>query len=425
MCSHITSEILQADLLHPLDAPELFYQRLRHSVVKATTFYGAVAFWTIKPTFVGSDFPLLLGSDKSFLCIDIHQPTSIDLLSDLATQVERSRESRTKGPSIYIYLRDLEGSTEVWSGNSAMPEQLLHTKSLIFDFADGTSEIWVGSHNWTRRAIVGVNIEATLVLRVTQDSVLYRSSREVLEKIQSLCSPFNPRLARYYKWLQGKLQPKAFMELEGEQAGTLTQQEIKLFGTDPSEYGPLASMDSRVCLAVRDTQSGDEYLYNAAVTTATNSPRDITQLQQALHNNQQRFVYRQGRRFPRLELKLDSNEQNPVQQVAYCGTIKVHERLPHTTKVFSVDRNELWVETNDDPLLAQLRVFEQSALVDVGKEYLEGVLDILSHVKIRVGAEDPGMLRQERIIRDPVNHLEEDAPLFTRRIVELPAKQDK
>src|SRR5690606_10062285 len=77
-----------------------------------------------------------------------------------------------------------------------------HTKLLLFDNDDGTAEIWVGSHNWTQRALIGPNIEASVVMRVEQGSPIYDRVARMLDFIQSQCEPYRPELLEEYKKLQ-------------------------------------------------------------------------------------------------------------------------------------------------------------------------------------------------------------------------------
>ena len=56
---------------------------------------------------------------------------------------------------------------------------------------DRTAELWVGSHNWTRRALIGLNIESSLLVRLTDTSSLLRDSLDYLEEVKSICKVFS------------------------------------------------------------------------------------------------------------------------------------------------------------------------------------------------------------------------------------------
>ncbi len=420
-------QILRCELLHPLDQPHVFYNRLQASLAKATKMRGSVAYWTVHPHFVSAKLPQILRKSGSFLCLDIHPPTSIDLLCELVKRIEWQSGSRTRRkPSVYIHVRELEGQTEIRGANTEMPQELLHTKTLLLDLGNGLAEIWVGSHNWTRRAIVGLNIECTLVLRVSTSSPLYTQTADMLEQIRKLCQPFEPLSGQYYKWLQGKVRPKAFFELEGERASQLERTSIKLFGTERTEAASLKTIGNKICLSVRDSITDDVYLYDATVATSSEYAQDIAQLADSLHTSNQRFVFREGRRSLYLELPLPDSATNPVQHAAYGATIHIHARLPDHVQIFPLDRDELWVEVEHDPMLAELQSLVHSTAHQTGAEYRRSVREMLVNVKLRVApGMNPALIHQLRarqsLTRSPID----DQPLFTKRIVEARPKQGK
>lgn len=267
-----TTETLNIEMLHPLERPSRFFQRLQITVKQAVTMRGAIAFWTVKPNFVVQNFAQLLAADESFICVDLHQPTNIDVLDELLQNVQCHDQNQQH---VYLHLRELKGQTEEHGSNTNMPHDLLHLKTLLFDFTDGTAEIWVGSHNWTRRAMLGLNIEATVVLRVPQGGQLYNDTKQMLEQTRALCEPFAPRLKKFYKWLQGGMQPVPFFELEGPNASKLTNEEIKLFSLVEGEYASFGTIGRQIYLCVTDSNEGTEHIYNAALTTASDSAGDI------------------------------------------------------------------------------------------------------------------------------------------------------
>ena len=86
---------------------------------------------------------------------------------------------------------------------SKVPPHLLHPKVLLFNANDGGAELWVGSHNWTARALTGVNIEGSLVIRLQRDAELYVRVAEFLDDVRHRCQAFDAAATDYYKWLQG------------------------------------------------------------------------------------------------------------------------------------------------------------------------------------------------------------------------------
>jgi hypothetical protein len=415
------TDVLSVEVLHPLEEPPRFFRRLQQTVVRATVMRGAVAFWTVKPNFVVQDFAKLVAANQSFICVDLHQPTSVEIVDELIHEVEKIDSSKRH---VFLYLRELEGQTEVWQANSNMPESLLHLKALLFDFNDETAEIWIGSHNWTRRAMIGLNLEATLVLRVGQESQLYQNTKNMLEATRDLCEPFDTRLKKYYKRLQGAVQPAVFFELEGPNAGKLARQEIKFFSTVEGEFASFRTIGRHIYLAVTDTQTGVEYIYNAAITTASDSTNDINSLATSLSSRKQRFAVRQDGRLPHLNMPPEAATVNPAEKATYCATIRIDERLPKSIRVFDPETRDPWVVTSDDPLLERLRQANVDFLMRVSPEYSSSIVEILGKIKMKV----PASAAQERLRRPQTRTLAEkrassEHALFTPKFVEIPPKK--
>ena len=104
-------------------------------------------------------------------------PTDIDALASLVH----------KGAQIRWYCEDIATYTD--SGRKE-PPCLLHAKMLLFWSNDGTAELWVGSHNWTNRAIAGLNVESSLVVRMRHSSRLFADAADYLEVNQEDLTPF-------------------------------------------------------------------------------------------------------------------------------------------------------------------------------------------------------------------------------------------
>jgi HKD family nuclease len=104
------------------------------------------------------------------------------------------------GANVYLYL--LNPNPQPGELKSKVPPHLLHPKQLLFDYKDEPAELWVGSHNWTARALTGVNIEASLRVRLSSDSKLYADAAAFLDAIRANCVPFDVTAVNYYKWLQ-------------------------------------------------------------------------------------------------------------------------------------------------------------------------------------------------------------------------------
>jgi len=128
--------------------------------------------------------------------------------------------------------------------------------------------LWVGSHNWTARALTGVNIEASLSVRLSRDAQLYGNAVEFLEAIRSNCERFDPNAVPYYKWLQG-MDPEEeiwVLELHGSPSILTANGKLTVFGKTEEDYRNLKSVDKNIVISLLDDVTGGEFLFEAAIT---------------------------------------------------------------------------------------------------------------------------------------------------------------
>lgn len=215
--------------------------QLDQSIKKAEAFYGAVCFWSIGPDILHNHLIKLLGQPHSFCIVDIHTPTNVDKLHDFY---------KKGGTNFYVFAKEIQLKT----GERFLQRHLLHIKMLVFDLPGNQAEIWVGSHNFTRQALHGINREATMVFPCEQDDPLYQQARGYLGSV--LADP--ARLADYKK-LQGL--PEAEVEggcyvlplaWDSTRMPTLAYQTVTLVGNDEEEGRQLFRYNGEnVPLAIR------------------------------------------------------------------------------------------------------------------------------------------------------------------------------
>ena len=196
-------DISSIDLIPGVDDREVV-SRLGAALEHAVSLQAAVAYWCVGPTQFGPNLEKRLGGG-GFLCVDVHLPTDIDVLASMVSA----------GANVFLYLKNPSPQPGDWK--LEMPPHLLHTKLLIFDYKSDPSELWVGSHNWTARALTGVNIEASLRVELNKESALYMDAKSYLNDILSKCVPFDLKAIEYYKWLQGASleEPMWVLEISG------------------------------------------------------------------------------------------------------------------------------------------------------------------------------------------------------------------
>jgi hypothetical protein len=228
---------------------------LRGALNQAECLRAAVAYWCVGTKELGPDLVRSLRG-KGFLCVDIHLPTDIDRLCAMAAS----------GANVYLYLMNpvpQPGELKV-----RVPPHLMHPKMLLFDYASEPANLWVGSHNWTARALTGVNIEASLSVRLSPDAGLHGNAVEFLEAIRSNCEPFDPKAVPYYKWLQGMEVEEEIWVLEicGSPSILTANGKLTVFGRTEEDYRNLKSVDKNIVISLHDDTTGAEFLFEASIS---------------------------------------------------------------------------------------------------------------------------------------------------------------
>jgi hypothetical protein len=228
--------------------------RLSAALDQAISLQAAVAYWCVGPRQFGPNLVKRL-SGEGFLCVDVHLPTDIDILAGMVSS----------GANVFLYLKNPSPQPGDWK--LEMPPHLLHTKLLIFDYKSEPSELWVGSHNWTARALTGVNVEASLRVELGQHSSLYTDTVNYLNEIRSKCVPFDLASVDYYKWLQGAAleDPLWVLEISGLRSTLEAHNKISVFGRSDEDYRNLRNVDRNIVVSLLEPNTTEEILYEATV----------------------------------------------------------------------------------------------------------------------------------------------------------------
>jgi len=162
---------------------------LKKLIEKATALRMIVAFWTIKSEIVSQSLADLLAEDDSFACVDMHLPTNVDYICDIAE----------KGANMFFHGDRLNDRKRPDKG-SKIPRNLLHSKVLLFDFYDNElSELWVGSHNWTEYSLGGFNIETSLRLRLKKNRCYIKMLKNYYRVFENGVLLFNQNCVKFTK----------------------------------------------------------------------------------------------------------------------------------------------------------------------------------------------------------------------------------
>ncbi|WP_165360854.1 phospholipase D-like domain-containing protein [Candidatus Chloroploca sp. Khr17] len=353
------------------------------SLSEATCYRGAIAYWTVGPQYVSDVFPELLGRENSFLCIDFALPTSVAMLAGLA---KASGQSLTD-PHLFLHLRSFKGQPEVTNAGRDMPQHLLHPKMFLIDRRDETAELWVGSHNWTKRAIGGLNFEATIVIHLLRQSPLYAEALAELEYMRSCCDAFDLEQAGYYLWLQGLVPEHLFFECEGKQVQALSDQRLLLFGGNAEDFTDSdgVHVNRPVYLVVGDSQSGKIHPYKATIRTVSLQQTDIAKLAHGQADiTSARWLYRTDCSLPVLK-QHDPEHVAELTQAAYCVDLQVGEPMKEYLHILSITKKDRW---RPDPMsklktrLQDQNLFESYEKTPERNSFAEQAKDLNKDVKI-------------------------------------------
>ncbi len=237
------------------------FRRLADLSTGASCIRAVMAYWTIPAGDLPAPFVQGLRDAKGFLCVDIHNPTSIDALTSL----------KKAGVDVCLHLVSTTGKSEI-EDSTGMPNHLMHSKVVVFDYDGRDSVVWVGSHNGTFRALEGINFECTLAVETSPSSDLYCEVLAHLTEIRAACQPFNMDLIEHYRFLQGsKLENEVnVMEFEnGNDQPLRLADEITVFNMCKEDFRSCKTVDADILASIHGTE---EVLYSARVVQTGETP---------------------------------------------------------------------------------------------------------------------------------------------------------
>lgn len=334
--------ILDIALL-PAWTPPSVTPALTAALSRATRLQAGIAFWTINLALLGPDLVRALSHEQGFVCVDLHPPTEVDALADLVRL----------GARIHVYYEDIPTYTD--QGRKE-PPALLHAKMLLFHGKDGTAELWVGSHNWTKRALLGLNVEASLLVRLKQTSPLFTAASDYLARMKGIAEPFDLAKVDAYKQLQRKMTNGLMpvIELEAEDSALAGNSTITVFGTDRKDLSRLGTVRREVHVALLDPRTGAQSLYPATILHSGLLPASDASAG-GISFSPRRYAYRQGRQFPALR-RSGRVDPDVLTAAAYFVTVHLGALQPQLVVQYPAPRAAVMQEVEEDasPVLRRL-----------------------------------------------------------------------
>ena len=269
----MTIEFLPSDAEHRDVGPAL-----RRVLMACQSVEGSVAYWTLPTDALGGQLLTSLRKPGSCICVDLGMPTDLNCLAEYVTLIQQTRTE----PALYLYVK--KHSTQ---GRGQVASKL-HTKLLLFDMGNEQWEIWIGSHNFTKLALHGGNLEAGIRIVGQADEPNFRllldQVQDYLCYIRNDCWAFDPAKLTLYESLRGDLDDKDLIDrlktlikesniivsrvltLQSTQADRLGDQTIILLGNLTEELAAIRFRNrggSPVILRMRDIHTGQIYSYRA------------------------------------------------------------------------------------------------------------------------------------------------------------------
>jgi len=343
--------ILDVKLLPTWKSPSI-HRALTVALSKCALLQGAVAYWTVADGLFGNKVSPALKHDSGFMCVDIHLPTDIDALAGLVRS----------GAHVRLFSEEIVTTTDF---GKREPPCLLHPKMLLFWSPDKTAELWVGSHNWTRRAILGLNVEYSVVLRLEDTCPLFCEAAEYLQEIKSICEPFDLGRVDYYKELQKFIDDRTVpvIEVEAREADRLGGLEVSIFGTDAEDLKELGTVSRTVYLSATENDGTEaEFVYPATIMQVgalnSSNPRAGT-----VSFSARRYAHRLGRRLPEL-LPTQEVPSSTVAHAEFYVTLELQHRDASVWFDYPRGRRGTWKWSEEDasPLIRRLGGEEITAL---------------------------------------------------------------
>lgn len=368
--------ITSVELVPPIREPRIL-GRLSRTIDQAERIRAAIAYWCISPGAVNKQLVSSLSRD-GFLCVDFHLPTDIDILYGM----------KEAGANIYLHL--LHPNPQPADLKTRMPDYLLHPKVLLFDLPGDKAELWVGSHNWTPRALSGLNIEASVVFLLTREAALYTRTKQFLEEICSLCEPFDLSSRSYYKWLQGQTteDPVWVLDLQGELAPRLSGERVTVFETSEAQYRNLRNVDKDLIVSALEQDSGQECLYQATITDTGRLEGAGVTFGARIHG------VHTGRGRPTVAGPVVP-EASAVAAACAWATVQVKEPLPLTFALFEMPPVERWQVTKDDAFERRVASEDRKLFLKPGRSLVSRAVPKAVYEGRRQPAAEAAMLMVE------------------------------
>jgi hypothetical protein len=347
----VDDDIIDIRLVPAWDSPSI-RSILGGCIRESQLLQAAIAYWTVDDSVFGHPLAPRISAPNGFLCVDLHMPTDIDALAALVRD----------GAHVRLYCEDI---TTYRGDGKEEPPFLMHAKMLLFWKSDKTAELWVGSHNWTNRAVMGLNIESSLVIRLKDSSALFYEAAEYLQKIKAICQPFDLSRVDWYKELQKDREGRTTtsIDVEAPDASDLAGLEVSIFGTDEMDFEDVRAVRQKVYLAATDSIDETEHIYPAEIN-GVHRLNSANPSAGKIAFSPRRYAFRAGRKGLPVLMPVAEVSADVLTNARYYVNLELKQRRDDIRLDYPRGRTVIWGETDEQrsPLIRRLNTDEMQIL---------------------------------------------------------------
>lgn len=379
-------------------------ERLNQLSRNARSIQAAIAYWTLPSDTLDPAFVRAIAHPDGFLCCDIHGPSSIDCLAGL----------RSEMANVYLHLYQLVGKNDVPDAKG-MPDNLMHSKVYVFDDGSNTVQLWIGSHNATSRAMLGINFECAVLTSLEKSSQAYLQVMQHLHAIRKSSTAFNLDDVGRYRSLQGGWGADGFIEaLDNTQSAIANGTEIGIFGNIPDDHQQLKKVGKRLYLALTQSATGKETFYEAEITQSG-------KLNGGLSFGDRRYALRFSPQIPTLGT-VSKVSSDVLRQASYFVTLRIGDPLPASTTVVEAPPKDVWNDIADSEYFQSVRgenLLSNFQAQDTRKRPKYRVQKPLEYVQVHHAMNEESLRKakafQETTMQEKMRLM--DHPLIRKRII--------
>jgi HKD family nuclease len=331
--SKVDSSILEMKLLNSDITTDGIYDELTQIAKDSIRLYASVAFLTTS----GPDPQIINVLKEGYICTDICWPTNLSYLQVL----------HDSDVDVHLHLQQIKGPKSKQVDGYT---HLMHSKLLLFE-SDKYATIIVGSHNWTDKALGGVNTEDSILIKVDYGAPLHIKTKKRLDWIKSTCLDYNPSDFLLYKSIQESKKlnfnnkKKLTFALLHDSISLSAPMELLMFGDDLSEHAKIPTRKEQCLISIHESSNLNNYqLYDGIIVRETLLPKADSELTAETFPERFHFIRKSGeKKHPLVNIgPIDSSYNN---EYKYMVWIRLERRKDtHAKIVEKVSTPQMWID---------------------------------------------------------------------------------